>query len=296
MNARMIAELAEYFGARVHDTQTRVIVLRATGKAFCAGLDLREMTGLIEELDTAARLRFQQRLSSIFVSMRRCPQPIVCLVQGAASGGGFALALASDIRLCTPEARMNAAFIKVGLSGCDVGMSYLLPRAVGTSVAAEMLLTGSFLDATRAAALGFVSAVVPTADLEAAGAKTVAVAAAGGPARPGAHEAGPAGRYRRAGHRVGGRQRRPAAVAAEWHRGLSRPDAGIPEPEVSRPSAGSGPAAQLGQAAKQETGSPHGAADIDFDSRQASGERRERDAAFEPRELLPDAVVDAAAE
>ena len=173
MNALMIAELAEYFGARVHDTATRVIVLRSTGKAFCAGLDLREMTGLIEELDTAARLRFQQRLSSIFVSMRRCPQPIVCLVQGAASGGGFALALASDIRVCTPNARMNAAFIKVGLSGCDVGMSYLLPRAVGTSVAAEMLLTGSFLDASRAAALGFVSGVVDEADLEAAGTKYV---------------------------------------------------------------------------------------------------------------------------
>jgi enoyl-CoA hydratase/carnithine racemase len=173
MNARMIAELAEYFDARVHDTATRVIVLRATGKAFCAGLDLREMTGLIEELDTAARLRFQQRLSSIFVAMRRCPQPIVCLMQGAASGGGFALALASDIRLCAPEVRMNAAFIKVGLSGCDVGMSYLLPRAVGSSVAAEMLLTGSFLDAARAAALGFVAAVVPQAELEAAGAKMV---------------------------------------------------------------------------------------------------------------------------
>jgi enoyl-CoA hydratase/carnithine racemase len=173
MNARMIAELAQYFGARVHDDQTRVIVLRAAGRAFCAGLDLREMTGLIEELDTTARLRFQQRLSSIFVSMRRCPQPIVCLVQGAASGGGFALALAADIRLCTPETRMNAAFIKVGLSGCDVGMSYLLPRAVGTSVAAEMLMTGSFLDAKRAAALGFVTAVVPAAELEAEGAKTV---------------------------------------------------------------------------------------------------------------------------
>lgn len=173
MNARMIAELAEYFAARVHDTATRVIVLRAAGKAFCAGLDLREMTGLIEDLDTAGRLRFQQRLSSIFVSMRRCPQPIVCLLQGVAAGGGFALALASDIRLCTPEARMNAAFIKVGLSGCDVGMSYLLPRAVGTSVAAEMLLTGSFMDATRAHALGLVSAIVPAAELEAAGARMV---------------------------------------------------------------------------------------------------------------------------
>jgi enoyl-CoA hydratase/carnithine racemase len=167
MNARMITELAEYFAARVHDTSTRVIVLRASGRTFCAGLDLKEMAGLIEDLDTTARLRFQQRLSSIFTSMRRCPQPIVCLVQGAASGGGFALALASDIRICTPDARMNAAFIKVGLSGCDVGMSYLLPRAVGSSVAAEMLMTGSFLDAARAHSLGFVSRVVPGEELEA---------------------------------------------------------------------------------------------------------------------------------
>ncbi len=101
---------------------------------------------------------------------------------------------------------MNAAFIKVGLSGCDVGMSYLLPRAVGTSVAAEMLMTGSFLDATRAAALGFVTAVVPAAELEAAGTRTVDVAVAGGSARPCTHEAGPAGRHRRAGHRISGRE------------------------------------------------------------------------------------------
>lgn len=174
MNARMITELAEYFAARVTDTETRVIVLRASGRVFCAGLDLKEMGGLIEELDTTARLRFQQRLGSLIVSMRRCPQPIVCLVQGAASGGGFALALASDIRYCTPDTRMNAAFIKVGLSGCDVGMSYLLPRAVGTSVASELLLTGAFLDATRAAALGFVSAVVPGEELDAAGERMVA--------------------------------------------------------------------------------------------------------------------------
>ncbi|MGI9245468.1 MAG: enoyl-CoA hydratase/isomerase family protein [Steroidobacteraceae bacterium] len=169
MNARMITELAEYFAERMHDTATRVIVLRAAGRAFCAGLDIKEMSGLIQDLDATARMRFQQRLSSIFASMRRSPQPIVCLVQGAASGGGFALALASDLRYCTPDARMNAAFIRVGLSGCDVGMSYLLPRALGTSVATELLMTGSFLDANRALALGFVSGIVPAAELEAAG-------------------------------------------------------------------------------------------------------------------------------
>ena len=173
MNERMIDELAGYFGRLCQDRSTRVVVLRAAGKTFCAGLDLREMADLITRLDMPARLAFQQRLSSIFIAMRRCPQPIVCLVQGAASGGGFALAVASDIRYCTPDARMNAAFIKVGLSGCDVGMSYRLPRLVGASVAADLLMTGSFIDAARAQTLGLVSAVVGPEELEAAGERVV---------------------------------------------------------------------------------------------------------------------------
>src|SRR5512140_2076982 len=97
MSERMIDELADYFAGLCNDRETRVVVLRAAGKTFCAGLDLREMGELITRLDMPARLAFQQRLSSIFLAMRRCPQPIVCLVQGAASGGGFALAVASDI-------------------------------------------------------------------------------------------------------------------------------------------------------------------------------------------------------
>ena len=101
----------------------------------------------------------QRALSRLIVAMRRCPQPIVCVLHGAASGGGFALALASDVRFATPDARMNAAFIQVGLSGCDVGVSYHLPRLVGASVAAELLMTGRFLDAGRARELGLVSEV-----------------------------------------------------------------------------------------------------------------------------------------
>ena len=173
MSARMIDELADYFGRLGNDRATRVVVLQGAGPAFCAGLDLREMTDLITRLDMPARLAFQQRLSSIFVAMRRCPQPVVCLLHGAASGGGFALAVGSDIRYCTPDARMNAAFIKVGLSGCDVGMSYRLPRLVGASVASELLLTGAFLDAQRALALGFVSGVVARDELAATGERVV---------------------------------------------------------------------------------------------------------------------------
>jgi enoyl-CoA hydratase/carnithine racemase len=99
--------------------------------------------------------------------MRECPQPVISIVEGAAAGGGLGIALASDIRLCTPEARFNAAFIKIGVSGCDMGSSYFLPRLLGASVAAEMLLTGRFLHADRAYALGFVSKVGPIEEIEA---------------------------------------------------------------------------------------------------------------------------------
>jgi len=100
--------------------------------------------------------------------MRRAPQPIIACVHGAACGGGFALALGADVRLAGASARMNAAFIRIGLSACDVGVSYFLPRMIGASVAAELLLTGNFIDAARAERMGLVSRVVPDADLEAA--------------------------------------------------------------------------------------------------------------------------------
>jgi len=114
-------------------------------------------------------LRLQRRVSEIIVRMRRAPQPIVALVNGAASGGGFALALASDIRMASPSARMNSAAIRIGLSGCDIGISYFLPRLVGSALASELLLTGRFIDAPRALAVGLVSRVVAGDDLAAAG-------------------------------------------------------------------------------------------------------------------------------
>jgi enoyl-CoA hydratase len=101
--------------------------------------------------------------------MRRAPQPIIALINGPASGGGFALALASDIRLAAPAARMNAAFIRIGLTACDVGVSYFLPRLVGSALASELLLTGRFIDADRAQRVGLVSQVVAQDELSAAG-------------------------------------------------------------------------------------------------------------------------------
>jgi enoyl-CoA hydratase len=87
-------------------------------------------------------------------------------VNGAAAGGGFALALASDVRIATPNLKMNAAFIRIGLSACDIGVSYFLPRMVGSSVAAEYMLTGRFITAERAYQLGLVSCIVEKDQLE----------------------------------------------------------------------------------------------------------------------------------
>jgi len=173
LNERMVSELGEYFTHLESDRDVRVIVLRAAGANFCAGLDLKDMAERFASLDAGGIYATQRALSRIIIAMRRCPQPIVSLIQGAACGGGFAFALASDIRYCTPDARMNAAFIQVGLSGCDVGVSFLLPRLIGSSVASELLLTGKFLGAERALALGLVSQIVEPGLLESAAAELV---------------------------------------------------------------------------------------------------------------------------
>jgi enoyl-CoA hydratase len=168
MSRTMMLELQHYFGELYTDHAVRVVVLRGAGRGFCAGLDLKEDRS-DEPSGAVAGLRVQRRVSEIVMRMRRAPQPIISLIHGPASGGGFALALASDIRIAGPKARMNAAFIRIGLTACDVGVSYFLPRLVGSAAASELLLTGRFLDAERARAIGLVSNVVGDDDLEEAG-------------------------------------------------------------------------------------------------------------------------------
>jgi enoyl-CoA hydratase/carnithine racemase len=170
MSRQLVTELRELFSGLPDDHETRVVVLRGAGRAFCAGLDLKESADGGESVRSGvpAGLRAQRRISELVLMMRRAPQPIIACVQGAASGGGFALALGADVRLAGESARMNAAFIRIGLSACDVGVSYFLPRMVGASVAAELLLTGNFIDAARAEKLGLVSRVVPDGELDSA--------------------------------------------------------------------------------------------------------------------------------
>ncbi|XOV86295.1 MAG: enoyl-CoA hydratase/isomerase family protein [Pseudomonadota bacterium] len=168
MSRTMMLELQHYFGRLYTDHSVRVVVMTGAGRGFCAGLDLKEDRS-DEGGGPVNGLRVQRRVSEIMMRMRRAPQPIISLINGAASGGGFGLALASDIRIATPGARMNAAFIRIGLSACDVGVSYFLPRLVGSSLASELLLTGNFIDANRALATGLVSRIVADDELMDAG-------------------------------------------------------------------------------------------------------------------------------
>lgn len=161
VNPGMLTELSNYFDACHRRTDVRVVLLRGNGKHFCAGADLASGAFVQEEDGRAQRQMEMQKLYSRLIRlMRGCPQPIITLIHGAACGAGFSMLLASDVRFATPDARMNAAYIRVGLGGCDMGAGYLLPRLIGLSMASELLLTGRFLDATRAKAIGLVSDVV----------------------------------------------------------------------------------------------------------------------------------------
>jgi enoyl-CoA hydratase/carnithine racemase len=167
LNGRMIDELRLVLDRLADDTETTVVVLRGAGRAFCAGWDLKDESkdgGLSGSVSDA--LRVQRRFSEVILKMHRARPPIIACVQGAATGGGFSIALAADVRIAGESARMNCAYIRIGLGGCDAGSSYFLPRIVGASVAAELILTGNFVDATRAEAIGLVSRVVPDAELE----------------------------------------------------------------------------------------------------------------------------------
>ena len=164
MSYELVAELHAAFDAIGRDRSTRVVVLTGAGRGFCAGLDLKDGASIPEAADGRGRVEAgmatQQHIATLVPHMRGLRQPIIAAVNGPAAGGGLALALASDVRLAAPEARFNVAFVRLGLSGCDIGVSWLLPRLIGASRAFELMLTGRLIDADEAERLGLVSRVV----------------------------------------------------------------------------------------------------------------------------------------
>ena len=163
MNAELCAALHEALDRVAADRSCRAVVLTGAGRAFCVGLDLGGYGAAPGNDGTdPARdmLANQEHMSRLILKQRQTPQPVIAAVNGAAAGFGLALALGSDIRYAAPEAVFRAVFLNVGVSNCDMGTSWLLPRLIGASRAHELMLTGRRVGAEEAARIGLVAEVV----------------------------------------------------------------------------------------------------------------------------------------
>jgi enoyl-CoA hydratase/carnithine racemase len=145
-------------------TDVRVVVITGAGRAFCAGFDLTDAEELAS-LSPLGMLRRQETAARSLSALRGLPQPVIAAVNGAAAGGGLALALAACIRLASPRARFNGAFVRIGLSAGDLGTSWHLTRLVGAGRAAEIAYTGRFVEADEAERIGLVNRVVAAESL-----------------------------------------------------------------------------------------------------------------------------------
>ena len=184
MSTELVGELHDRLDEVAADRDARVVILTGAGRGFCAGLDLKEVPSApgSEGLGRAqAGMATQQYIASLVPHLRSLRQPVIAAVNGAASGGGLALALGSDVRIAGASARFNVAFVRIGLSGCDVGVSWLLPRLVGAARAHELMLTGRLIDAEEADRIGLVVRVVPDAELLDAALETATQIAANSP-------------------------------------------------------------------------------------------------------------------
>ncbi|MGE2814313.1 enoyl-CoA hydratase/isomerase family protein [Mycobacterium heidelbergense] len=162
INEAMQTELRRMLADIAADNAVRAVVLTGAGRGFCAGIDMRDFGPNVPEASAPAtdRLRFQENMAALAEAIRQLPQPVIAAVNGPCVGAGFALCLACDIRICSAAASFGNAAILLGLSGAEMGMSYHLPRIVGTSIAADWMLTGRTVSAAEADRRALVSEVV----------------------------------------------------------------------------------------------------------------------------------------
>jgi enoyl-CoA hydratase len=160
LNFRLVEDLHRTFDELDRDDDCRVVVLTGAGRGFCSGLDLTEPFP-----DEAKRglefprssMRWQERIADLTTKLIRLRQPVIAAVNGPAYGGGFAIAMACDLRIASSSARFCTQFIKLGLGGCDIGVSYTLPRVVGSGQAFDLILTARTVEADEALRIGLVS-------------------------------------------------------------------------------------------------------------------------------------------
>lgn len=160
LNHGLVEDLHQALEEVNRDGQCRVVVLTGSGRGFCSGLDLTDPfpTEATRGLEfPRSSMRWQERIAELTTRLSNLRQPVIAAVNGPAYGGGFALAMASDIRIASTSARFCTQFIKLGLGGCDIGISYTLPRIVGAGQAFDLILTARTVEADEALRIGLVS-------------------------------------------------------------------------------------------------------------------------------------------
>ena len=170
MNGALVDDLHARIDELRHDPDARVAILTGAGRGFCSGLDLLDTPPTAPgSAEGRGRVQggmdVQQRIASLVPALRSLHIPVIAAVNGPAAGGGLALALACDVRIAATSARFNVAFVRIGLSGCDIGVSWLLPRWIGASRAFELMLTGRMVESEEAERIGLVSRVVADEEL-----------------------------------------------------------------------------------------------------------------------------------
>jgi enoyl-CoA hydratase/carnithine racemase len=174
------AEIADLFRAAAKDKGVKAIVVTGAGGNFSSGGDVFEIIGPLVAMDTAHLLEFTRMTGELVKAMRACPQPIVAAVDGVCAGAGAIMAMACDLRIGTPKAKVAFLFNRVGLAGCDMGACAILPRIVGQGRAAELLYTGRALGGEEAERWGFFNRLAAS-EAVVAEAQTLAAELAAGP-------------------------------------------------------------------------------------------------------------------
>lgn len=158
-------ELTDAFATLEHEPDVRAVVITGRGKAFCSGGDVKEIIGPLLKASEPELLKFTRMTCNLIWNMRALSKPIIASLNGITAGAGAMIALASDFRIASETARIAFLFVKVGLSGADMGACYLLPRLVGLGKATELLMMGDFITADEALHAGLYNQVVPAGEL-----------------------------------------------------------------------------------------------------------------------------------
>lgn len=154
-------ELSATFGALGREPGVRAVLITGKGRAFCSGGDVEDIIGKLFERDAQGLLDFTRLTCSLVTAMRGCRRPIVAALNGTVAGAGAVIATAADVRIGCDKAKIAFLFTKVGLSGADMGMAWLLPRVIGFGRATELLMTGDFIGPEEALRIGLYNRVVP---------------------------------------------------------------------------------------------------------------------------------------